>query len=98
MCVCRTAGLDPLLCCRNASFFSSSDLWKLLTQHAYAAESLQQPLDVEAIVASWVDKDRFPLLTVSRDDHDNSAKLTQVRLSQRLRQRLRPTRHRQGPK
>ncbi|XP_034234742.1 thyrotropin-releasing hormone-degrading ectoenzyme-like [Thrips palmi] len=72
------SALKGLLEDKNAGFFSASDLWKLLTQHAYAAESLQQPLDVEAIVASWVDKDRFPLLTVSRDDHDNSAKLTQT--------------------
>jgi hypothetical protein len=64
--------------CRKDGFYSASDLWKLLTQHAYAAESLQQPLDVEAIVASWVDKDRFPLLNVSRDSHDNSAKLQQA--------------------
>lgn len=71
------AALKGLLDEKKDGFFSSSDLWKLLTQHAYAAESLQAPLDVEAIVASWVDKDRFPLLSVSRDDHDNSAKLQQ---------------------
>ncbi|KAK3913416.1 Aminopeptidase-like protein AC3.5 [Frankliniella fusca] len=71
------AALKGLLDEKKDGFFSSGDLWKLMTQHAYAADSLQEPLDVEAIVASWVDKDRFPLLSVSRDDHDNSAKLQQ---------------------
>lgn len=71
------AAIRGLLEEKKDGFFSAADLWKLLTTHAYAAESLQAPLDVEAIVASWVDKDRIPLLTVTRDDHDNSAKLTQ---------------------
>lgn len=40
--------------------------------------TLEEPITVQQIAKSWITKDRFPVVTVTRDYDDNSAHVEQV--------------------
>jgi hypothetical protein len=53
-------------------------LWEALTNEARGDMTLQEPISVQEIAKSWVTKDRFPVVSVTRDYQDNSASVEQV--------------------
>jgi hypothetical protein len=64
--------------CRKFKTFNEDELWDALTSQAREDITLEEPISVQEIAKSWVTKDRFPVVTVTRDYQDNSASVEQV--------------------
>ncbi|KAJ8940801.1 hypothetical protein NQ318_007887, partial [Aromia moschata] len=57
--------------------FFGDDIWLCLTEEARFDETLPPTVTVNEIAASWITKDRLPVLTVNRNYEDKTATLTQ---------------------
>lgn len=55
------------------------DIWNALTEQAQAVGKLDSSTTINEIAASWITKDRLPVLNVTRNYADKTATLTQVR-------------------
>jgi hypothetical protein len=64
--------------CRKFKTFNEDELWEALTSQAREDMTLDESISVQEIAKSWVMKDRFPVVTVTRDYQDNSASVEQV--------------------
>jgi aminopeptidase N len=67
--------------CRKFKSFDEDDVWEALTSQAREDMTLEEPITVQQIAKSWLTKDRFPVVSVTRDYYDNSAYVEQVRAS-----------------
>lgn len=61
------AALKDFLTERQFDTFVQDDLWDTMTRRAHATRSLPLDATVKAIADSWIDKDRFPVVTITRD-------------------------------
>jgi aminopeptidase N len=66
------------LSCRQFKTYNESEVWEALTSQAREDETLEEPITVKQIAESWIKKDRFPVVSVTRDYEDNSAYVEQV--------------------
>lgn len=70
--ICRTKNY------RLYGTFSGDDIWKALTQQAQIDGKLETGTTINEIAASWITKDRLPVLNVTRNYQKRTATLTQV--------------------
>ncbi|XP_018561652.1 aminopeptidase N [Anoplophora glabripennis] len=70
-------GLQKFIADRKYKTFFGDDIWHCLTEQARFDERLPKTITVNEIAASWITKDRLPVVTVLRNYDDNSATLTQ---------------------
>ncbi|XP_023943502.2 aminopeptidase N [Bicyclus anynana] len=70
-------GLRVFIESRKFKTFTGDDIWKDLNEAALAEGNIPKDVDIKTVTASWIDKDRLPLVTVKRNIDTNSAMLTQ---------------------
>ncbi|CAG9815486.1 unnamed protein product [Phaedon cochleariae] len=70
-------GMQRFMSDRQFKTFFGDDIWMSLTEQARFDEKLPQPITVNEIAASWITKDRLPVVTVTRNYKDNTASLSQ---------------------
>ncbi|CAH1974580.1 unnamed protein product [Acanthoscelides obtectus] len=70
-------GLQRFMADRQYKTFFGDDIWLCITEQARFDEKLPVPITVNEIAASWITKDRLPVLTVTRNYTSNTATLTQ---------------------
>lgn len=58
--------------------FFGDDIWAALNDQANFDSVLPKDATVNAIAASWITKDRLPVVNVIRNYEDNSVNITQV--------------------
>lgn len=63
---------------RQYTTFFGDDVWKSLTEQARHDDVLCDKVSVNEIAASWITKDRIPVVTVTRDYEAKTAKIKQV--------------------
>ncbi|XP_048524273.1 aminopeptidase N [Dendroctonus ponderosae] len=78
-------GMQRLIADRQFKTFDGDDIWTSLTEQAHFDKTLPEAVTVNEIAGSWINKDRLPVVTVTRNYKNNSA-----RLHQRLYLRERP--------
>lgn len=64
---------------RQYKTFFGDDIWNALTEQARFDEVLDETITINSIAASWITKDRLPVINVTRDYRDKSATIIQVR-------------------
>lgn len=57
--------------------FTSEDIWTYLTQQAHQDGTLSSDISVNEIAASWITKDRLPVISIERDYAANTAVVSQ---------------------
>lgn len=62
---------------REYKTFKEEDLWNAITKEAHTDGVLDKTMNVNAIAHSWIDLDRIPLVTVSRNYAAKTAQVTQ---------------------
>lgn len=65
---------------RQYKTFFGDDIWRALTEQAHFDNKLTQDITVNEIAASWITKDRLPVLNVVRNYGSRTVTLTQVSL------------------
>ncbi|KAG5881692.1 hypothetical protein JTB14_002175 [Gonioctena quinquepunctata] len=70
-------GMQRFMNDRQYKTFFGDDIWLSLTEQARFDEKLPQPITVNEIAASWITKDRLPVVTVTRNYELNTANFTQ---------------------
>ncbi|KAJ8917173.1 hypothetical protein NQ315_012665 [Exocentrus adspersus] len=70
-------GLQRFIDDRKYKTFFSDDIWLCLTEQAKFDEKLPKTITVNEIAASWITKDRLPVVTVRRNYDENSATISQ---------------------
>ncbi|KAK9874641.1 hypothetical protein WA026_005467 [Henosepilachna vigintioctopunctata] len=70
-------GLQKFMADRQYKTFFGDDIWNSLTEQARIDKTLDEKMSVNDIAASWITKDRLPVVNVTRNYNDNSAHLTQ---------------------
>ncbi|KAJ8958078.1 hypothetical protein NQ314_006463 [Rhamnusium bicolor] len=70
-------GLQKFMADRQYKTFFGDDIWLCLTEQAKFDEKLPESVTVNEIAASWITKDRLPVVTVHRNYEDHTATLTQ---------------------
>nr|CAH7750129.1 unnamed protein product [Callosobruchus chinensis] len=70
-------GLQRFMADRQYKTFFGDDIWLCITEQARFDEKLPVPITVNEIAASWITKDRLPVVTVTRNYQSNTATLTQ---------------------
>lgn len=63
---------------RQYKTFFGDDIWNALTEQARFDEVLDETISVNSIAASWITKDRLPVISVNRNYRDKSVTITQV--------------------
>jgi aminopeptidase N len=63
---------------RKFSSANQNDLWKALTNQAYADKALHTSMSVAEIMNTWTLQTGFPVIKVARKYSDGTATLTQV--------------------
>ncbi|XP_017774148.1 PREDICTED: aminopeptidase N [Nicrophorus vespilloides] len=71
------AGLQKFMSDRQYKTFFSDDIWSTLTTQARNDNVLDTSISVNEIAASWITKDRLPVLNVVRDYENKTAKIEQ---------------------
>lgn len=64
--------------CRLYGTFFGDDIWQALTDQARIDGKIDSMTTVNEIAASWITKDRLPVLNVTRNYAQKTATLTQV--------------------
>jgi hypothetical protein len=67
-----------LLSRRNRRTFFANDIFTYLNDAATDTNNLPQGLTINGIAASWINRDRVPLVTVIRDYENGKIYLSQV--------------------
>ncbi|XP_066994898.2 aminopeptidase N-like [Anabrus simplex] len=57
--------------------FKEEHLWNTLNTQAWIDHSLEKPMSVQNVISSWVKRDRYPVVTVTRNYDNNSALVKQ---------------------
>ncbi|XP_056632551.1 aminopeptidase N [Diorhabda sublineata] len=70
-------GMQRFMMDRQYKTFFGDDVWLSLTEQARFDEKLPQPITINEIAASWITKDRLPVVSVTRNYEDNTANLSQ---------------------
>jgi aminopeptidase N len=70
-------GLKNFIIDREYKTFFTQDVYDALTKQALADNKIPQSASINAIVQSWTEKDRLPLLTVTRNYQSKTANLKQ---------------------
>ncbi|XP_069676743.1 aminopeptidase N-like isoform X2 [Periplaneta americana] len=70
-------GLRHFLQDKKFKTFTEDDIWDALTHQAHEDVTLEESITVQQIAKSWLSRERFPVVTVTRDYHDNSASVEQ---------------------
>jgi len=63
---------------RNRRTFFANDIFTYLNDVATETNNLPQGLTINGIAASWINRDRVPLVTVVRDYENEKIYLSQV--------------------
>lgn len=66
-----------MFCFSECRTFLGEEVWTALTEQAHADKTLSPEISVSEIAASWITKDRLPVVTVTRDYADKTATATQ---------------------
>ncbi|XP_064212579.1 aminopeptidase N isoform X1 [Tribolium castaneum] len=69
-------GLQKFMADRQYKTFFGDDIWNALTEQAKFDNTLNEST-VNAIAASWITKDRLPVVNVTRNYKEKSAKISQ---------------------
>lgn len=70
-------GLQNFIVDREYKTFFVEDVWNSLTKQAHADHKLDSSITVNDIAMSWIQKDRLPTLTITRDYEKNTVKISQ---------------------
>ncbi|CAG9853687.1 unnamed protein product [Phyllotreta striolata] len=70
-------GMQRFILDRQFKTFFGDDIWLSLTEQARFDDKLPQPITINEIAASWITKDRLPVVTVIRNYEQKTANLTQ---------------------
>lgn len=70
-------GLQKFMADRQLKTFFGDDIWASLTEQARVDNVLHKDVSVNEIAASWITKDRLPVVNVTRNYDDNSATISQ---------------------
>lgn len=63
---------------RQFKTFFGDDVWGALTEQTRFDKSLPENITVNEIAASWITKDRLPVINVTRNYRDRTASIRQV--------------------
>jgi aminopeptidase N len=63
---------------RQYKTFFGDDIWNALTEQAKFDNVLDDSMTVNAIAASWITKDRLPVINVTRDYKKKTVSIAQV--------------------
>ncbi|XP_072390587.1 aminopeptidase N [Diabrotica undecimpunctata] len=70
-------GMQRFMLDRQYKTFFGDDIWLSLTEQARFDKKLPQPITINEIAASWITKDRLPVVTVIRNYEEKTANLSQ---------------------
>ncbi|KAL3276601.1 hypothetical protein HHI36_011973 [Cryptolaemus montrouzieri] len=70
-------GLQKFMTDRQYKTFFGDDIWNALTEEARIDKVLDEKISVNEIAASWITKDRLPVVDVIRNYQDKSALISQ---------------------
>ncbi|XP_022900497.2 aminopeptidase N [Onthophagus taurus] len=70
-------GLQRFMATRQFGTFFGDDIWTALTERAISDNALTEDMSVNNIAASWITKDRLPVVNATRLYDTNSVVLTQ---------------------
>ncbi|KAF7279863.1 hypothetical protein GWI33_006670 [Rhynchophorus ferrugineus] len=70
-------GMQRFMSDRQFKTFFGDDIWLSLTEQARFDKTLPEPITINEIAGSWITKDRLPVVTVTRNYNDNTAKIYQ---------------------
>ncbi|XP_041970437.1 aminopeptidase N [Aricia agestis] len=70
-------GLRSFIESRKFKTFTGDDIWNALNEAAKSSGRLPQDLDIRKLANSWIEKDRLPLVTVTRKYEDKTAQVSQ---------------------
>ncbi|KAJ8983745.1 hypothetical protein NQ317_017848 [Molorchus minor] len=70
-------GLQRFLANRQYKTFFGDDIWQSISEEARFDQKLTEDITVNEIAASWITKDRLPVVTVDRNYEERTANVTQ---------------------
>ncbi|XP_038223156.1 aminopeptidase N [Zerene cesonia] len=70
-------GLRKFIKEKRMKTFTSDDVWNALNDAAREDGKIAKDVDIKMIAASWIEKDRLPLVTVTRNYDKNTAHVSQ---------------------
>ncbi|XP_039749828.1 aminopeptidase N [Pararge aegeria] len=72
-----TKALKSFMKLKQFKTFTGDDIWKALHEAAIEDSRIPSDVDIKTVAASWIDKDRLPLITVKRNTDTSSAMVSQ---------------------
>ncbi|XP_045766151.1 aminopeptidase N isoform X1 [Maniola jurtina] len=70
-------GIRTFIESKKFKTFTGDDIWNALNEAALADGKIPKDVDIKTVAASWIDKERLPLITVKRNTDANSALVSQ---------------------
>ncbi|XP_050303847.1 aminopeptidase N [Anthonomus grandis grandis] len=70
-------GMQRFMADRQFKSFFADDIWQALTDQARFDGTLPEPITINEIAGSWINKDRLPVVTVNRNYNNNTAIINQ---------------------